>query len=454
MISRHCRPRLERLEGRDVPGNLTVTYAAASRTLTVGGDAGNNDLAVHQQPDSSFILSSATDSINNNNGPYFPPGTVRNITVRMLGGDDHVTLDSQDQGLDGPFLLAGNLSVNGGDGANTLTATALSMLFVGGNLTVTNGTNAAGADTTVLADVNVRGSVTVANGNGDSDTRIERESAGFSLVSGNLTVTNGTGKDTVVLKDTNVGGNFTVKNGRAGAGGVAGHVQTFNVLNTTRSYIRGNVSVTDVDGNEDAVTSGLFDVEVLGNLTWGLGTGTAAVGFDGFTTAQPTIVRGNLTVTGSGTTTVQAGKTFNSAGLVVGRNLTVSLGAGNDSLTLFKAQVGGASQFNLGAGTNAVKIDDTLFAGTLTLTAGAGNDTVNLDATPGTAGATTFERAVTMSLGAGDDTLNRAGSTDANQALIVLGSFVVHHGTGSNTMVTPDPGHESFPFHDDIQWVL
>src|SRR4051794_36142688 len=104
MISRRCRPRLERLEGRDVPGNLTVTYAAASRTLTVVGDAGNNDLAFHMQADNSLILSSATDSINNNNGPYFPTGTVRNITVRMLGGDDHVTLDSQGQG---PFPLAG-----------------------------------------------------------------------------------------------------------------------------------------------------------------------------------------------------------------------------------------------------------------------------------------------------------------------------------------------------------
>lgn len=374
----------------------------------------------------------------------------------MLGGDDHVTLDSHDQGLglDGPFLLARNLSVNGGDGANTLTATALSMLFVGGNLTVTNGTNAAGTDSTVLGDVNVRGSVTVANGNGDSDTRIERESPGFSLVSGNLTVTNGTGTDSVVLNDTNVGGNFTVKNGSAGAGGVAGHVQTLNVFNTARSYVRGNVSVTDMDGDRDAATSGLFDVEVLGNATWALGTGTAKIGFDGLTTSQPTVVRGSLTVAGSGATTVQAGKTFDSAGLVVGRNLTVTLGAGSDSLTLFKVQVGGAARFNLGAGTNAVTIDDTLFAGTLNLTAGAGNDTISLDATPGTAGATTFEGAVTMSLGAGDDTLNRAGSTDAGQALVVLGPFVVHHGTGSNTMVAPDPGHESYPFKDTIQWVL
>lgn len=70
---RRCRPRLERLEGRDVPGNLTVTYAAASRTLTVVGDAGNNDLTVHQDSGGFFILSSTTDSINNNNGPYFPP---------------------------------------------------------------------------------------------------------------------------------------------------------------------------------------------------------------------------------------------------------------------------------------------------------------------------------------------------------------------------------------------
>jgi large repetitive protein len=455
MSPRRCRPRLEALEGRDTPGNLTVTFAAASHTLTIVGDSLNNDLAVHTIPDAptTFILSSATDSINNVPPPLITPSGVQNITIRMLAGDDQVTVV-------GAFLLAGSLSINGGDGANAVTATNLSDLFVGKNLTITNGTNTVGIDSTTLENLTVRGALTINNGNGDSQTVIQRNAIppllapnGF-IVTGNVTVVNGTGRDGTVLKDTNVGGNFTVKNGHGDAAGAAGYTQTFNVLNAGRSYIRGNVSVSYLDGDVTSPADALLDVEVQGNVAFAHGGGASSTHFDGFSTALPVIVRGNLTMTGSGASAIGTGDFSAGTGLIVGKNFTATAGAGSDILTFKRLEVGGAVKWALGDGNNTVTVDDSLFIGTVTLITGAGADTVNLDTAVGTGGATTFERAVMMNLGAGDDKVIRVGPTDANQELVILDTFVIHHGTGSNTMVDPISGHEVYPFGTTIQWIF
>lgn len=456
MTPHRCRPRLELLEGRETPGNLTVTFAAATGTLTVVGDAANNDLAVNVIADAltSYILSSTSDSFNNVAGPFGTPNGVRNISIRMLGGDDRVSFHSP-----GPLLLDGNLTINGGDGANTVTATDLTDLFLEKNLTITNGTNAAGADSTTLDNLTVRGSVTINNGNGDSQTRIQRNSnpsffGKDPLVSGNVTIINGTGKDGTYLKDTNVGGSFTVKNGHGDAAGAAGYTQVFNTVNPDRSYIRGNVSVSYLDGDVTNTVDALTDVVVQGNVTFAHGAGASTTVFDGAGVGLPVVVRGNLTVSGTGATVVRVGVDNAGTGLVVGKNFTVTTGAGSDRLTLSRLEVGGAARWSLGDGDNAVAIDDSVFAGTVTLTTGAGADTVNLDTAAGSGGATTFERAVTVRQGAGSDTVNRVGSADANQALIVLDTFVIHYGTGSNSMPDPPPGHESYPFGTSIQWVL
>src|SRR5690349_14690801 len=42
MTPRRRRPRLEPLEARDTPGFLTLTYAAATRTMTVAGDSADH----------------------------------------------------------------------------------------------------------------------------------------------------------------------------------------------------------------------------------------------------------------------------------------------------------------------------------------------------------------------------------------------------------------------------
>ena len=61
-----ARPRLEPLDPRDVPADLTVTFAAASHTLTIVGTDSANNLSVTGDPNDQthFQLDSGTDTFN------------------------------------------------------------------------------------------------------------------------------------------------------------------------------------------------------------------------------------------------------------------------------------------------------------------------------------------------------------------------------------------------------
>ena len=446
MNARRLRPRLEPLEGRDAPANLTTTYSAVTRTLTVTGDAANNAVTVEADANdvTHFILSSGTDTFNGAPGPFAGPSGVRNLVFKMLAGDDSVTLSPAV-----PIRLAGSLTIDGGGGANTVDAAELT---VAGGLTIRNGTNSAGQDTTRLINLNVGGGLTVANGDGDTLTQVRRDAAGASAVRGAVRVTNGTGADNTTLFDLFVGRGVTVQNGHAAASGDGGNTFLVNEFNTAvRSQVLGSVAVSFLDGFG---SDGLSDVVINGNATFAHGSGTYATTIDGSAVAAPVVVRGSVTVTGSGPVTrVFVGIQLQQTGLVVGRNFTVAAGAGLDRVFLNRLTVGGAATLLLGDGSSQVTIDDAWFAGTFTLTTGSGTDEVSLDAGAGSGAVTTFERAVRLSLGAGNDALTVAGETDANQAVVYLSSFVVRHGAGVDQL-SQSVGKELHPFGPGLEWVL
>src|SRR5262249_51372433 len=138
-LRRHFRPRLERLESRDTPSNFTVSFSVLTHTLTIVGDSANNSLTVQGDAGdlTRFHLSSPSDTFNGNPGTFDSPSGVKNITIRMLGGDDSVTF-----GNSVLIDLKGNLSINGGDGSNSVTATKLKPEK---NLSILNCTKPAGA---------------------------------------------------------------------------------------------------------------------------------------------------------------------------------------------------------------------------------------------------------------------------------------------------------------------
>jgi hypothetical protein len=469
------RPRLEMLEGRDTPGMLTLTYAAATRTLTVAGNSAANQVSIDGANGSGGLVISATgDSILAPNGvvvasPYLFSSRVDNLTVNLRGGDDALTL-----GAAFPIELAGSVVVGGGSGNNTLSTLAVSidgnltvtngvgtdltqmiLLDIGGALSVANGaggstteikllhmhhmftrrvsvTNGAGDDATTLTDLMVAGQVVVANGGGGSRTVINRDMPGQWRIGGNVTVTNGVGTDETEISDTNVNGSVAIQNGSGGASGNAGHTWISNPGGPGRAIIGGDVSVSYLDGDVTAKPDELLDVQVLGSVTFNHGLGSSETILAGDQTSLPMIVRGSLTLTGSGRTIVRDNGPSGSFGLVVGGDYRVTAGSGDDEVHLDRGDIGGRTVLALGGGANLVSVDDTLFLGPVTITTGAGADTISVDTKAGTVAPTTFERPVLISLGAGNDIFSTGGSDDNMQHLVIFAPIVVHHGAGTD----------------------
>jgi hypothetical protein len=436
------------LEDRNAPANLTTSFNPLTRTLTVTGDGDNNPLHIRAVSGDTtrFLLSSPVDTINHVTGDYLSPAGVKNLTVKMLGGDDSVTFDN----AAGPVAVRKSVTIYGGVGANTVSATDLT---VGRSLTILNGTNTTGTDTTNIFNLRVGGSLTINNGDGDTSTTIWRNAPGLSYVRGNVLLTNGSGRDFTYLVDTSVGGSVKVNNGLPNAGGVAGSTRIFNERNSTaRSVIGGSVSVSYRAGNTD-LRDGIWDMHVLGNVTFNHGPGAFTTFVDGYRTTLPVKIGGKLTLTGTGANVINLGTGWANTGVAVGGALSVLCGPVNDTLKLNEVAVGGATLLNLGNGNNTATIDDSDFGGTFTLKATSGADAVNLDTTAGTTQATTFVGAVLMYLGDGGDTVTREGAADANQRIVFYRSFVIHHGPGADT-TTSNAAQEISPFGLAVQYVV
>jgi hypothetical protein len=418
------RTYVDRLEARDVPAaNLTVTFSPVTHTLTVVGDANDNDVTVAGDflDPTHFVLNSSNSTINGEPPPYSTPSGVRSLVFKMLDGNDSVTFDPTV-----PIFVRGSVSIDGGAGVNSVAATHLT---VGKNLSVTNAAQTTGLDSVVLIDFSAGGSVQVKNAGGDSYTAINRDGAGVSTIKGSLTVTNGTGEDSFNLNDTNVEGNITINDGHGNAAGVAGFVNIYNLDNTAlRSIIGGNLTVTYLDGNANTF-DGLWDTEVLGNVTLNHGLGVFTTYMDGYATHLPVLIHGNLTITGAGANSLGFGTdngSGNGSGLIVGKKFTLTSGSGTAETLAFKnVQVGGDTALTLGNGGNTITIDDSIFGGRFALVSGVGNDTFNLEATTGTTSATEFKKAALIDLGSGNDLANLAynSTPDAGEAVICLATF-------------------------------
>lgn len=421
----HPRPflRLERLDARDTPANLQITYSTLSHTLQVVGDDAPNALTVQGNliDPGHFILSSATDSINSGPGPYSSPLGIQNLVLRMRGGSDQVTFTGPDLSW---VTFGGSVTIDGGDGTNTITAP--NGLKVGRGLTIVNGF---GPDMTTLTGLQVGGALTVRNGDGGSSLSILRNTQNnlsVNYVGRSVTITNGAGADYTSLEDLSVGGAVSVRNGAADGAGVGGFVQIFNLSShANRSEIRGNVAVSFPEGSASGF---LGDAEVGGNVTFAYGPAAAATTLDAVGTRLPTVIRGNLTITGAGLQTINLGTGVVGRGLTVGGRLAVASRSGSDAVTLFGVLVGGATGLALGDGNNIVKVDDSVFLGPVNMATGAGDDKFLVEGVAGTAAGTTFLGSVRLELGAGSEHTEFGLGADANAMVVVAGHWKV---TGS-----------------------
>jgi large repetitive protein len=417
---RHAVLRLEPLEGREVPANLTVTFSPVTHTLTVVGDAAANNVDIDGglTDPTQVTVSSPTDTINGSGAAFAVRAEVYNVDVRLGAGNDRVRLGGIPALPTLPLQLVGHLTINGGDGDNTVIGVGLG---ADRGVTITNGV---GYDWTELANVSIRGSLTVRNGAGGSYTRVFRTSRGEAAIDGSVRVTNGAGADWTSVTDFTVGGGVSVRNGTPAPAGTAGAVVIGNSWNTTRSQIDGGVSASFLGGTG---TVTLTDTEVGGRVALEYGAGSFTTVVDGRLTGRPAAIRGNLTVAGTGREWVFLGA-VSGLGLEVGGTVSVTTGAGADVLALNRVQVGGATTLRMGGGDNFVRVDDSVFTGTFALTTGAGADRILVDALPGATAPTTFRGPVMIREGAGVDSLILGGAGDPGQLVDVRDRFVIHHG--------------------------
>jgi hypothetical protein len=437
------RPRLEALEGRDTPGNLTVSFSPLTHTLTVVGDANDNDVTVTGDATSQthFALTS-TGTINGQPSPFSTPAGVKNLVFKMGDGSDTVTLDPTV-----PITVQGSVSINGGAGVNLVTATRLT---VGQNLSVTNAAQTTDFDTVQLIDLSAGGSVRVSNAGGNSITSISRDSPGVSTIRGDVTVTNGTGTDYTGVNDTTVDGNIAVNDGHGSPSGQAGQTKVYNIWNRAfRSVVGGNLAVTYLDGDVVASDS-VGDAEVFGNVTFNHGSGDFLTNLNGFNTKLPVLIHGSLTVTGSGANSAELGTFGSGPGVIVEKGFTLTSGGGTAETLSFKnVHVGGNTSIKLGNGGNTVTIDDSYFGGRFTLVSGAGADTFSVETAANTSSATEFKKAALVDLGAGIDQFDIAaeGNLAGGQVVVAWGAFVLqspHGGVVAGAIVFPNGGEIDF----------
>jgi hypothetical protein len=378
-------------------------------------------------------------------------GTVgANVTYTAATGAAFDDLD-----IEGTAQIGGNLTVFGGAGENTV---RLKGGTVRGNLAVNGGAGLDRVELTATSDLNVGGSAAFNLGDGPNTV------VGINLhlvrVGTNLTYTGGGGNDTFDLDGSGgtlqVGqdARFTFGNPLAFDANLA----TFEALNAGR-----NVSFFGGAGGDSITFSGAmlvggsviaalgegtnsFDSNLLGAGVNSIGGGftyTGGASGDGVSLDGTSIGR-NVTVTlgesGGASQALNVG-TKAPSGVTVFGSLKVTGGSRTDNVVLHRLYVGNALTVSTGAGVDTVGMDDVGVAGISLIDLGVGNDSLFLEmASADSAGnlgsPSTFGGVFTLKAGDGNDTVSLSNDASATTFAHFGDRVVLVGGAGADTLGT------------------
>jgi hypothetical protein len=344
-----AHPRLEALEGRDVPaGNVTASLLGGRLTIT--GDDRDNTLTLLVTPAAVTVTPDATTSVNRQapGTPAVLPGPATSLAANLHGGADRLSIDP---GSD--FVLAGAAAVNLGDGDNTLT------LSTGGRITL--------------------GSLAVTSGPGSNFVRLFTGGAGMGTVTGpalfsfgsggangiNLTNTNFLGAagvrvavgsggsiNELTADNVTVARTLSVNVGRATGGGGSGtqgfHNATLGGLIVTGAGPNISLNSSTINGNLSAIGEFTAAVSTFAGLTVTHNVSVSGGQSGSFQATGTATINGNLSVTGGQDATALVGSSsFTPVETFAARNVSVSGGqrsifhASSFSGTSFSATING-----------------------------------------------------------------------------------------------------------------
>ena len=483
--------------------NLSTTVTAVIAGATSGISPGDkvsgpgilaNTTVASIIDGTTFTLSQAANADGTNVGLFFTRGqidgqdtksfpNVKSIVLNLGLGDDAVTMRSS--------ILSGTLTVNGGDGNNSVIIDAedggATVKNSFGNVTVNNG---AGYDTFGIGNGTnqITGKLTINNGNGGSDTELGE---GASIVSvsglddatiGSVTITNGNGNNFVSGRGAKltVNGAMTIKNGNGheeillgyktslstGAlsitNGAGYHEISLGDFGTPNTVSTKSVTITNGNGDSSIGFGSLGSTKITGNLKI-----TNLAGYDSFylnnqsgssftVTGTTTISNGNgacdvnfgsdnLTLTGS--TLITNGDTLN--GNPSGPQNKVTFGKFSSSTIAL-----GSVTISNGNGTSDTEISDAVISskltGNFTVTCKDGYDVVKTSRTGASPTGLTITGAMKINTGNGDSHVELLDHTtvgslsvtagDGNDAVNVqtaahiTGATILNLGNGDNTV--------------------
>lgn len=446
----------ERLESRLAPAGL-VSVAVSGDVLTVTGDHDANAVGIRRGED-GFLSVVALDqepfltAIRGPDGVVANGATlrtpIREIRVRMAGGDDAVAFGT----LDEPGLVAtmlGRLDVDLGDGNDSMTAGALE---VGGMITTRAG---GGNDEIFLRDVRSFSSILITAGDGDDmvaltsgsgallDVCIEGGSGADNLavvngieVGRRLSVVGGAGTDEVFIGSlVSVHGAMRIAGGPGDDGiAVADRVEVLGATtlvggaHADRIALAGSVAmdaglaVAAGPGDDLVVVTG--SVSTSRNVAIGMGTGadrldvrSSELGIDPPPGASMVVggdlvvakAAGSLVVSMAFVAESRVGRdvvirsfaTTSSVrvrGLDVGRDLMVTTGMADDEVTITETEVSRHLRVQTSGGNDTAMLTTVQVGGDAHIETGAGDDSVEM-------GNTIARSRLFVLLAAGDDSL-------------------------------------------------
>ena len=465
MANRKAKLNLEGLTERVVPavagisfynGTLSIRLDNQGGTLTVSGANATNP--------SNFKLAftplgGAAQTIGNASG--------YNVTnaINITGGNGADTVAFAPQAAN-PYRVPGNLSVNLGNGNDTITTKGAFAVNGSANINVGNGTDAINFSNNAATDsTTVNGSLTVnmlagndtltantgaftVNGfttiNGGNDIQLKAtgattavpnvsvllnsltvnstagetfanslETAEETQLRGNLVFISGSFTDSVAIDGSTILGNATINLGEGGNGAV-NQTATFSATNPTN--INGSLTVLSGNGVDNVEFNATAGTNVSGSVTLNLGNGDNIITLDGDGTSQ---IGGALTIlTGTGDDQVNIGSGGNiftingSASITLGNSIT-----GND-LTFVSTQIGGNLSYVGGTGADTVTFtsnaDANIVGGRVSANMGGGADSFLIDpAAAAGAGTTSFgSLCLNYGVGSGPDVFTNNSGID------------------------------------------
>lgn len=281
-----------------------------------------------------------------------------NVIAVAATGSNQLSVSVNSIGM-GSFNVTGNLAINSGNGADTVTI-ALGANTFSGNVTINTGTTSTGNDNVAISNGALTGRLSVTTSSHNDVVTLTNLNATGILNS----FTGGAGTDTLTIVNSNLS-DLNLINGfnsisllGGTAGGVIINSQSegiaTNVVFNSAISVTGDITMITGAGNDSLVLSGTFG----GNITF--------VGGNGMNMFQ----------------------TFNAT---VSGNISAILGNGVDAVGMINSTVNGSVQFNTGDGNNNYLLSDIASSvnGHFSITAGNGNDFVGNIATyiPASAGA-------------------------------------------------------------------